>query len=278
MKDYYRILGVEQDASQGDITKAFRKLAHRYHPDKQGGDVNKFKEVNEAYQVLNNPEKRSQYDAGGGQQFGGFGGFDFSNVHINFDGTHAGGFADAINSMFRSAMNRGKDVQVDVPLSFEESVYGVRRSVHIPYRQQAPRTLEVPVPAGVESGTTLRMTGMGEPSKDGKGHPGDLYVRISVKDNPNFRRHGGDIVFVLELPLTEALLGTVREIRDIRGEKLSVTVPEMSVEGTPIVFNGKGIPQPAGTGRLVVVCKIVYPRKMSKKSKELLNELKKEGW
>ena len=277
MKDYYKILGIERQASQNDITKAFRKLAHRYHPDKQGGDVNKFKEVNEAYQVLNNPRKRSQYDAGGGQS-GGFEGFDFSNMNFNFDGTQAGGFADAINAMFRNAMNRGADIQTDISVSFEESVYGAPKRIRIPYRRQDARTIEIPIPAGVESGTTLRLSGMGEPSKDGKGQPGDLYVRISVKDDPNFRRHGGDVVYVLEIPMTEALLGTTREIRDIRGERLSVTVPEMSVEGTPIVFNGKGIPRPAGTGRLVVVCRIVYPKRMSGKSKELLNELKKEGW
>ncbi len=278
MKDYYTILGVDRNASHGDIQKAFRKLAHQCHPDKQGGDVNKFKEVNEAYRVLGNKEKRAQYDAGFGTGGSGFGGFDFSNFDIHFDGGQDGSFADVINSMFRGAMNRGADIQTDITISFEESVFGVHKKIHIPYRRKAGETVEVSLPAGVESGTAFRLSGRGEPSKDGKGSPGDLYVRVTVKKSDEFERRGGDIVRILNLTPTEALLGTEKEIRDIRGGSLRVTVPEMSNEGTAIAVQDRGIPQPAGTGRLVVLCHIVYPKSMSACARELLHGLQKEGW
>ena len=285
MKDYYSILGVDKNASQEDIQKAFRKLAHKYHPDKKDGDVNKFKEVNEAYQVLSNQQKRARYDAGfgggfSGDNFNGFDGFDFSNFDIKFSGSeHAGGnFADMINSIFRGAMNRGADAQVDIIISFEESIFGVQKKIRIPYRRKAEETIEVQIPAGTESGTALRLSGRGEPSKDGRSQPGDLYIRVRVQEDNRFQRHGGDIVTVLELMPTEALLGTKKEIRDVRGEKLIVAVPKMSTDGTTIIFSDKGIPQPAGTGRLVVLCKIVYPKSMTGKVQTLLESLQKEGW
>ena len=286
MKDYYKILGVDKSASQEDIQKAFRTLAHQYHPDKKGGDVNKFKEVNEAYQVLSNQQKRAQYDAGvdprsaGGfdpSGFRGFEGFDFGNIEFDF-GSGAGGFADAINQMFRGAMNRGADIQIDLTISFEESVFGTAKQLTIPYRRKASEMIEVRVPAGIEPGARLQYQGKGEPSKDGRAHPGDLFVRIQVQRHPTFERRGGDVVCPLQLTPSEAVLGTTKEIQDIRGNKLAVTVPEMSREGTHIVFQGKGIPHPAGNDRLIVFCHITYPKKLSRKAKQILKELQKEGF
>ena len=288
MKDYYKILGVDRNASEGDIQKAFRTLAHQYHPDKKGGDVNKFKEVNEAYQILSNQQKRAQYDAGvdprsagaGGFDPSGFSGFDgvnFENMEFNF-GSGAGGFADAINQMFRGAMNRGADIQMDLTISFEESVFGTAKQVTIPYRRKASETVEVQVPAGIEPGTRIQYRGRGEPSKDGQAPAGDLFVRVQVQKHPMFQRRGGDIVCPLTLTPSEAVLGTTKEIQDIRGNALAVTVPEMSKEGTHIVFQGKGIPRPAGNDRLIVFCHITYPKKLSKKAKKILEDLQKEGF
>ncbi|MCY4577118.1 MAG: DnaJ domain-containing protein [Candidatus Kaiserbacteria bacterium] len=288
MKDYYKMLGVERGASQEDIQKAFRKLAHQYHPDKKRGDINKFKEVNEAYQVLSNQQKRAQYDAGvdprsggtGGfdtSGFRGFEGFDFGNMEFNFGGA-SGGFADAINQMFRGAMNRGADVQIDITISFEESVFGTAKNITIPYRRKASETVEIQVPAGIEPGSRLQYPGRGEPSKDGQSSPGDLFIQIRVQKHPTFERRGGDIVCPLSLTPSEALLGATKEIQDIRGNTLAVTVPEMSKEGTHIIFQGRGIPRPAGNDRLIIFCHIVYPKKLSKKAKEMLKELQKEGF
>ena len=279
MKDYYKILGVDRGASAEEVTKAFRKLAHKYHPDKQGGDVGKFKEVNEAYQVLGNKEKRAQYDGGGFSGGQGFDGFDFSNFDVRFSGGAPGGdFSDIFNSMFRGAANRGVDIQIDLTISFEESVYGVEKQIRVPYRRKAAATVNITIPAGVESGSRLRLSGAGEPAKESGMPAGDLYIRVAVQEDARFRRHGGDIVCVLEITPTEALLGAKKEVRGLRNEVIPVTVPEMSSDSTGIVVVGKGMPQPAGTGRLVVVCKIVYPKRMSTKTRNLLKELQKEGW
>ena len=285
MKDYYKILGVGRGASQEDIQKAFRTLAHQYHPDKKGGDVNKFKEVNEAYQILSNQQKRAQYDAGvdprsagaGGFDTSGFEGFDFGNMEFNFGGS-AGGFADAINQMFRGAMNRGANIQIDLTISFEESIFGTAKQLTIPYRRKASETIEVQIPAGIEPGARLQYAGKGEISKDGQSAPGDLFIQIRVQRHPVFERQGGDVVCPLQLTPSEAVLGTTKEIQDIRGNTLAVTVPEMSREGTHIVFQGKGIPRPAGNDRLIVFCHIAYPKKLSKKAKEILKDLQKEGF
>ena len=274
MKDYYEILGVPRDASQEDIQKAFRKLAHKYHPDKKEGDVNKFKEINEAYQVISNKEKRAQYDAGGR---GGFEGFDFGQGGVHFEGF--GGFDDAINEMFRGVINRGADVQIDITIAFKESIFGVQKTVRIPYRRKEAENITFPIPAGIAPGTTLRMQGRGEPSKDGKAPAGDLLVRVFVEESAIFQRRGGDIIRLLQLTPTEAMLGTKKEIEDLEDKKVTVTIPEQSKEGTPIVLQGKGIPtQAGGTGRLIVVCQIIYPKSISRKAKQLLEELQKEGW
>ena len=288
MKDYYKILGVDRGASQEDIQKAFRKLAHTYHPDKKGGDVQKFKEVNEAYQVLSDQRKRAQYDAGfdprgGGMGgfnaggFQGFEGFDFGNVEFDFGG-RGGSFTDIFNQMFRGAMNRGADVQIDLTISFEESVFGTAKRITVPYRRKTADAIEVQVPAGIESGSRLQYSGRGEPSKDGRSSPGDLFVRIQVQKHPSFERRGGDIVCQLPLTPSEAMLGTRKEIQDVRGNALAVVVPEMSREGTHIVFQGRGIPRPSGNDRLIVFCHIVYPKKLSRKAREMLEELQKEGF
>ena len=282
MKDYYSILGVGKDASEEDIQKAFRELAHKYHPDKKDGDVNKFKEVNEAYQVLSNQQKRAQYDAGfgpginGNAGFRGFEGFDFGDIDFNFSG--GGGFADFVGSVFRGAMNRGEDILIDITISFEESVFGAAKKITIPYRRKASETIEVRVPAGIVPGSRIQFSGRGEPSKDGQSAPGNLFIQINVQEHQQFKRQGGDIVCSLPLTPAEAILGTKKEMQDIRGGTLAVNVPEMSTEGTAIVFQGKGIPRPAGNDRLVVFCHVVYPKKMNKKIREMFEELRGEGW
>ena len=292
MKDYYSVLGVSRDATEAEIQRAFRKLAQQHHPDKKGGDAAKFKEANEAYQVLNNKEKRAQYDqfgsvgSGGGRgraggfNTQGFGGFDFSDFDVQFSGGggDSTGFADAIRSMFYGAMNRGEDIQADIVISFETAVFGGVKKITIPYRKKKAEEIEINIPAGVESGMKLRLTGKGEPAKDPKLASGDLYIRITVNESKHFRKMGGDIIYTLALTPTEALLGAQKEIPDIRSGTISVKVPELSKDGTAIGIPKKGIPQPAGTGRIIVVCAITYPKKMTSKARKLFEELKKEGW
>ena len=274
MKDYYAILGVPRDASQEAIQKAFRKLAHTYHPDKKSGDVEKFKEVNEAYQILSNKEKRARYDAGGTSDA--FQGFDFGGGGVRFEGF--GGFSEVINEMFRGAINRGADIQINVPVTFREAIFGVQKQVRIPYRRKETATLTIPIPAGVEEGTVLRVQGQGEPSKDAKAPSGDLLIRIAVENNALFERRGGDLIRFLSLTPTEAILGTKKKIEDLKGEVVLVDVPEQSKEGSAIILSGRGIPHPTGTNRLIVLCRVNYPKSLSRSAKKLFESLQKEGW
>ena len=165
MKDYYKILGVKRDASQGEIKKAFRKLAHTYHPDKKCGNEAKFKEVSEAYAVLSDEKKRAQYDqfgsAGPGAGFGGAGfnpndfGFDFSqfsgfgSAGVNFD---AGDLGDILSSIFGGRRTpRGRDVAVDLEVTFKESIFGVERKVNINSDSVKQKEVKVAIPPGIEN-------------------------------------------------------------------------------------------------------------------------------
>lgn len=282
MKDYYSILGVDNNASQKDIQKAFLKLAQKYHPDKSGGDSAKFKEVNEAYQVLNNPEKRSQYDRGGyagpGTQGGsqGFRGFDFSNMDFG-SSMGASGLEDLLRNVFQGAMNKGSDIKINIQITFEESIFGATKTISIPYRRKHTEKINITIPAGIENQSHIKIEGRGEPAKDKKYEDGDLYVLISVKEHKDFKRHGGELILPISLLPTEALLGTKKELNDLKGEPLLLNIPELTKEGDTLSLDGKGIPRPVGSGRLIVLCHIRSPKKLSSKAKDLLEQLKNEG-
>ena len=278
MKDYYSILGVQRNASQSDIQKAFRTLAKKHHPD-AGGDEKVFKEINEAYQVLNNIKKRQQYDAGSyggpgssGGKHAGFEGFDFS--HFDMGGSS---FEDLFSGIFKNAMNRGRDVQIDVQITFKESIFGVEKNISIPYRNKKTETIKVSIPAGIEHGQGVALNGKGEPGRDKSSRPGDLIIRVVIEKHATLTRHGADLVYPLSLTISEALLGTIKKIKDLKDEKIKIIVPGLTKEGSTILIQGHGIPRPAGNDRLIILCHIKYPKRLSSKEKELLSELQKEG-
>ena len=284
MKDYYAILGVERGASQEDVQRAFRTLAHKYHPDKEGGDVGKFKEVNEAYQVLGNEQKRAQYDATGSFA-NGFdprqgAGFDFSDFSVNFGGN--GSFSDifdAVRGAFTGSAFRGADVVINVELTFEESILGTTKRFTIPYRRKPAGTVEIPFGPGIFDGAELIMRERGEPAPDPRLRPGDLHVRVRVKGHPQFRREKRDVVCDLKLTVTEALLGAVKEIVWVNGTTVSVTVPERTRHGDRLPVTSVALPPSDQFNQVVAVCAIAYPKKrMSGKVRELLDGLQKEGW
>ena len=199
-KDYYNILGVNKGASKDEIKKAFYKLAHKYHPDKKEGNEAKFKEVNEAYQILSDDTKRSKYDQfgsgfenmsqgrGGAYQHGGFEGFDFSGFqggqgnggaefdfgNLNdifsdfFTGNRGGGF-------YTTRTPRGRDMQTEIQISFVDSILGAEKKIII----SGHKEITIKIPSGIHDGQTLKMTGYGEVVKNGKA--GDLYIKINIK-------------------------------------------------------------------------------------------------
>ncbi|MDE0243498.1 MAG: DnaJ domain-containing protein [Candidatus Kaiserbacteria bacterium] len=280
MKDYYAILGVDRGASQEDIQKAFRKLAHQHHPDKQGGDAGRFKEINEAYQVLGNEQRRSQYDHGGfaGGAGQGEAGFDFSNFSVNFGDGSFDDFVDAVRTAFTGQSFHGDHVAIDLMISFDESILGTEKEVTIPYRKKSPETVRIAASPGVYDGAELVIRGKGEPAPDGRHQPGDLRVRFRVQEHPHLRRVNRDIVCTLDLTVSEALLGIEKEAPWISGKTFSVTIPERTRHGDTYVATNVALPESNLLDRVVVLCNVVQPKKMSKKVQSLLEDLRDEGW
>lgn len=287
MKDYYKILGVNKTASEDEIKKAFRKLAHTYHPDKSGGDEAKFKEVSEAYSVLSDKKKRQQYDAYGsagagmGGGFQGGAGFNPSDFGFDFSGFGAQGFdqgdlSDILSSIFGGRrMRRGRDVAVDIELSFQESVFGVERKVVVNSKLVKQKEVSISVPAGIDDGQMIRLTGFGETLEGGM--PGDLYVKVHVRKHPHLRKEGYNLGMDLSIKLTEALLGSERVLVTLDGE-MTLKVPAGTKHGTILRVKGKGVPMSKDKrGDLYVRVQVEIPEKLSKEAKKLVEELKKEG-
>ncbi len=289
MKDYYKILGVNRDASEEEIKKAFRKLAHAYHPDKKGGDEAKFKEASEAYAVLSDKKKRAQYDAFGsaGPGAGGFGGQGFDPSQFGFDFSGFGGngaqfdmgdLGDILSSIFGGRrVRRGRDIAVDIELSFQESVFGVERKVLINSRLAKQKEVTIAVPPGIDNGQMIRLSGMGETIEGGV--PGDLYVKVHIRKHPTLRKEGFNLVMDLSAKLSEALLGTEKEIATLDGE-VTLKVPAGTKHGTILRIKGKGVPHTIGSktrGDLYVRVLVEIPEKLSKEQKKMVEELKKLG-
>lgn len=315
-KDYYKTLGVNKNASQDEIKKAFRKLAHEHHPDKQGGNDAKFKEANEAYSVLGDDKKRAQYDqfgsagpgmggAGfGGQGFGGTGGFNMNDFGFDFSGFQQGGgfgqgqngniefdLNDILGGIFgggmggRQRQKRGRTIQVDTDLTFEESIFGTERT--LPVR----KNLTVKIPPGVESGETLRLAGAGEEVEGGI--PGDLYVRIHVRPHQPghatppapqslvFIKQGHNLIADLDIKLSDALLGMNYPLKTLDGD-ITLKIPENTGHGEVLRIKGKGVPttsrgRDGHRGDILIRINILMPRKLSKTAKQAIEQLKKEG-
>lgn len=295
-KDYYEILGVSKDASKEEIKKAFHKLAHQHHPDKNKGDDTKFKEVNEAYQTLSDETKRAQYDRFGstgpmGGGYGGFqGGFDPNNFGFDFSNFQNGGnvefemndLGDIFSAFFgggaRTRTPRGRDVTVSVHLTFKESIFGIEKKVSINQNQVKTKEAEVTVqiPAGVEHGQTLRLNGYGEIIENGT--PGNLFVQMSVTPDKIYKKAGMHLARELEVKLTDALLGATYKLDTLDGE-LEVKIPEGITHGEILRVKGKGVPHSSSgkRGDLHLYINIKMPSKLSKKERELVQKLKEEG-
>jgi molecular chaperone DnaJ len=348
-RDYYEVLGVSKGASEEQIKKAFRKLALEFHPDrnKAEGAVEKFKEVNEAYQVLTDSEKRSNYDrfghAGVGQNGAqGFDGFDnFGGFGDIFDTFFGGGSGTQSRSRASNA-RRGSDLQYSVNVEFEQAAFGAEREQEVrrtevcrkcqgdrsePGSQAIAcpncggsgeirrgsqsifgqfvqvsacnkclgegkvisdpclqckgrgtevrrRKLAVSIPAGIESGTQIRLTGEGEPGMNG-GPPGDLYVSVRVKPHKLFRRDGYDIVHPQVINVAAAALGTTLKVPTLDGEA-DVEVPPGTQTGDVIRLRGDGVPylgRENQRGDHLITMVVQTPRRLDENQRRLLQEL-----
>ncbi len=301
-KDYYQTLGISKSASKEEIKSAFRKLAHQYHPDKGGGNEAKFKEVSEAYSVLGDDNKRRQYDtfgsagpsAGGGQYGGfngfqgfnqgqGFGGFDFSQFTQGGNGeSFEFDLNDILGDFFGGGMGRrqrvkkGRDISVDLEITFAESVFGVEKEFNLTRNSSfKSEKIKVKIPADINDGETVRLSGAGEPMKDGQ--PGDLYINVSVRRDPLFRKEGKNIVTEINIKLSEALLGMKYPLKTIDGD-IELIIPEGTNNGDILRVREKGVPFDARhRGDLYVKIKIKMPTRLSRDARKAVEELKKEG-
>lgn len=288
-KDFYNLLGVQKSASKDEIKKAYRALAHKYHPDKQGGDEAKFKEINEAYSVLSDDKKRAQYDqfgqtfsgGGGGQGgFGGFEGFDFSQFSQGGGAGFDFDLNDILGSFFggrggRNRVRKGADISVDVEIDFKDSILGVSREIDVRRNDGSREKIKLNVPPGMDNGEMIRYKGKGESVTDGV--PGDLYVRVHVKAHKKLSKQGYHIVAEETIKLSEAILGTKKEIESVDG-KITVKIPEGIKHGEVLRVKGHGVPVSANqNGDMLIKINIEMPRKLSKKAKEAIEMLQSEG-
>lgn len=283
-RDYYEVLGVSKTASADEIKKAFRRAAVKHHPDKQGGDETKFKEINEAYEVLKDQQKRQRYDqfghAGvgadpGGNPFGGgspFSGFDFNGQNVNFDFNNVdlGDLFGSFFGGFQQGPRHGRDFQTQVVIGFDEAVFGSEKEITLT-PGAGGKKVKVKIPAGVDDGASIRLNGHGEQIKDGI--DGDLYVRIRVRPHKRFTREGTIILSEEHVSMVDAALGTEIDVETIDGV-VRMKVPAGTQSNTDFKLSGHGAPSVGGERRGAHIVNIVVdiPTKLSKKQKELLKE------
>ncbi len=366
MKDYYKTLEINRNASQEEVKKAYHRLAHRYHPDKKTGDEEKFKEINEAYQILGDKKKRVLYDQGGFQQSGsqwarggaGFSNFRFDPRSFNFNTANNDNLNDILEELGglfnfgfrRNSQNenyrRGESIQISLQIPLKETLYQSFKEITINKKNICPRCegigaepgtslkecptcrgkgkipkiqqsmfgsftrysicpecngrgkipvhrcnichgkgiienltkMRIPIPPGVDSGQVIKLAGQGN-SAPYQGIAGDLYVKIIVENNPIFQRRGDNLLEVVRVSFSQAVLGGSIKIPTLEGKDVSVVIPKAFDFDKIIKIGKQGIPHfnRPGRGDLLVQLKVKIPKKLSPEQKRLIKELKIEG-
>lgn len=293
-KDYYKVLEIPESALSADIKKAFHKLAKKYHPDLHPDDPSaeaKFKEINEAYDVLSDEKKRAEYDqlrkyaaTGRGFQPGG-GGFRYSTTSGNFEDLFGGGggnFEDILGQFFntggrkRRKPARGEDLHAKIDITFDTAIKGGKAPLQLQQQGTPQKTINVNIPAGIEDGGQIRLRGLGQPSFTG-GENGDLIIKVNVANHKTYSRKGLDLNADVAVNLKQAILGTKIRLNTPLGDKVEVTIPPGSSPGTRLRVKGKGIDNGKSRGDLYVIVNVKFPQKLSKKALEKFEEFAEEA-
>jgi curved DNA-binding protein len=313
-EDYYKLLGIEKTASAEEIKKAYRKLALKWHPDRNPTNKvqaeEKFKKISEAYAVLSDQEKRSQYDTYGSadqfrQQYSQediFRNFDLNDILRGFGFGGGGGGArvfnrggarrrpgaqssyDPFGDLFGGAEQSygpmpqpGQDLQYNLSITLEESVFGAEKKVTL-QKEDRIDELNVKIPPGISTGKRLRLAGKGGPGYNG-GAPGDLYLNINILPHPVFAREGNDIYIEKNIVFSQAALGTSIDVSTIDGTVKRIKIPPGTQNNTKIRMKGFGVPGLKGTGKGDQYVKIIVdiPLRLTDKQEKLIRQLEEEG-
>ncbi|MFO7754222.1 MAG: J domain-containing protein [Desulfobacteraceae bacterium] len=315
-EDYYKILGVDKNASDDEIKKAYRKLALKYHPDKTKGDKEseaKFKEISEAYAVLSDPEKRKQYDTFGSENFQQqysqediFKDFDLGDIlrEFGFGGGSARGFSQSFGGGFsrgggpsfssRGGMGadpfgmgggfktgqrqmKGNDIEHEISLNLDEIINGTKKTLSVNEGGRT-KTVTVTIPEGMTEGKKIRIAGKGEASPYG-GKNGDLYLKSKPLPPIGYELDGNDIYTRKEIRLTDALLGTKVSVSTPAGKEINLNIPPGTSHKSKMRLTGHGVPymKKSGAGDLYVVIHVLFPRSLTEEQKNLVEKLRESG-
>ncbi len=294
-RDYYEVLGVARDADDSTIKKAYRKLAKKYHPDTNVGNKQaeeRFKEVTEAYDILSDPEKRKLYDRFGHGAFDGSAGDNpdpYKDVYgFGGAGTHEYHFEgddidDILKNFFgggfegryaRGGFSRdGSDLQAEISISFDEAVFGCEKTIQLTDAGGGTRSLKVRIPAGIDTGKSIRLREKGMPGSRG-GKAGDLLLKVNVGSKPGFERRDMDIYTTVDIPFTTAVFGGEAEVQTLYG-KVLCKIKEGTQSGTKIRLKGKGVvsmKNPKVHGDQYVTVQIQVPKNLNEEAKKKLKE------
>lgn len=300
-RDCYEVLGVSRDADEAAIKKAYRRLAKKYHPDTNVGNAQaeeKFKEINESYDIIGNPEKRKLYDKYGYMAFQE--GFDpkkaEGSYEFHFDGSEGGDIDDILKNLFGgsgfgrragfsggsgfgsrySADREGADAHADIDISFDEAVNGCDKNITLQGADGRTQSLRVHIPAGVDTGSKVRLKGKGGKGI-GNAKDGDLFLNVRVGSKPGYDRKGLDIYTSISIPYTTAVLGGDAIVHTVTGD-VSCKIKEGTQSGSKIRLRGKGVPSMKNhnvRGDQYVTVQIQVPRNVSPRAKEKLEEFSK---
>lgn len=308
-KDYYKILGISKSASDEEIKKAYRKLAMKYHPDRNKDDKvaeGKFKDISEAYAVLSNKEKRQQYDMFGSEGFHRkfsqediFRDFDFGSIfsEFGFKGRSQGGFGNIFGGRYGSfrgggspfgdsfgAHNRrpqpvkGRDIIYELPLTLEDVMENSEKLISYHRDGSHQEKISVKIPAGISSGKKLRLTGKGNPGMNGGPH-GDLYIKIMIMAHPVFKREDDNTIMTRNIKFSEAALGAEIEVPTIDKKTLRLKIPPGTQNNAKFRLKGYGMPHmnKKGRGDAHIYVNIEVPQKLTGKQEKIIRELSDTG-
>jgi curved DNA-binding protein len=303
-QDYYATLGVGKTATQEEIQRAYRKLARKYHPDinKESSAEEKFKQINEAYEVLGDPDKRAKYNQFGSDWDGQFANQGYQggdNVRFHYSNADPGQFSDFFQNLFGGGWSfgdetefrgggarrkRGRDHETSIGITLADAYHGARKSIELekveadssgrPARTR--RSYDVTIPPGVTDGSLIRLAGQGG-SGSGGGDAGDLFLRVSIQPDSRFTLNDHDLATTVDITPWEAALGAKVLVPTIDG-RISLTVPAGTQSGQTLRVRGKGMPVTSGRhGDLLVNVRIVVPKHLSARERHLFEELAKES-